>query len=332
MSNEIVFNRAAQLEYFLRAFEKRGGHPAAVLKTAGMEMLDLSDATTLITGPALYRAVEAMAENLADPFFSARTAKDFVESGPLFVRDSYAASHTLAEFLPLAILEIGNQINDIRFSLHIEQDVTVIRGKRNFLPPVPIVQADAAAVSLWVTLLRMVVSGDFDVSRVLLTVQETKGIPPDMAPRSSCLKQAWNGVSIGFPSEWLRKPLDLGWSFKPTPRGEFSGHSTREAVHAYVHKVCLERLSDKSFGIDEFASLLGVHPRTLQRTFAEMGTSFQKLRENARREQALELLSASKNMAIDEVAEALGFSSSTSFSRAFKRWTGVSPAVYRGNP
>lgn len=329
MRERIVFNRVAQLLPFLGAFESRGGNPGPVLRAAGLEHFDLSDPTNLITGNALYRAVQEMSDALGDPFFGARTAEQFVRAGPVFVRDSYAASHTLAEFLPLAIIELHSQINNIRYSLLIEPDVTVIRGQRGFTPVAPIVQADAAAACLWVTLLRMVVAQDFDPSRLLVTAQETTGIPPDLVPRSSCLKRSWNGISVSFPSEWLWRPLDLGWRIPTAPRGDFHAAASRDTILAFLKWVCSEKLADKGFGIEAFARLLGAHPRSLQRTLTRLGTSFQEIRDNARRTKALELIESRETCSNEELAEALGFSGAPSFSRAFKRWRGVTPSEVR---
>lgn len=331
MPQGIAFNRAAQLQPFLKAFERRGGKAGSVLRAAGLEHFDLSDPTTLITGNSLYRAVQEMSDALGDPFFGARTAEQFVKAGPIFVRESYAVSHSVAEFLPFAILELDRQISNIRYSLQIMPNVSVIRGQRGFIPEVPIVQADAAAISLWVTFLRIAVAKDFDPSRLLVTAQEIEGIPPDLVPKSSCLKQRRNGISVTFPSEWLRRPLDLGWRIPSNPRGEFRDTSPSEAILAFVEKICLERLSEKSFGIEEFARLLGTHPRNLQRTLVGLGTSFQQIRDKARRKKALELMASGEPLLIEQIAEALGFSSASIFSRAFKRWTGVSPADFRKN-
>lgn len=331
MSQGIAFNRAAQLQPFLKAFERRGGIVGPVLEAAGLGHFDLQDPATLITGNSLYRAVQDMSDALNDPFFGARTAEEFVKAGPIFVRESYAVSHTIAEFLPLAILELDEQINNIRYSLQVGPEVTVIRGQRQFIPIVPVVQADAAAISLWVTFLRMAVAKDFDPSVLLITAQKVEGIPPDLVPKSSLLKQRWNGISVTFPSKWLRRPLDLGWQIPSNPRGKFRGTSPREEILTFLEKICLERLSERSFGMEEFARLLSAHPRNLQRTLVGFGTSFQQIRDKARQKKALELMASGKSLLNEQIAEALGFSSASIFSRAFKRWTGVSPADFRNN-
>lgn len=76
------------------------------------------------------------------------------------------------------------------------------------------------------------------------------------------------------------------------------------------------------------ARSLGVSPRTLRRRLQEEGTSFGHLLDEVRRGLALDRL-ASDHSTIPEIATGLGFSRIPSFYRAFKRWTGTTPAEYR---
>ncbi|MCE8514877.1 helix-turn-helix domain-containing protein [Ruegeria pomeroyi] len=329
INDGIAFNRALQLQPFLELFERLGGNTDRVLRAAHLESFDLSDPATLITGNALYRAEQEMADALGDPYFAARAAAMFVEAGPVFVRESFKASRTLAEFLPRAILEIDRQISNIRYSLEINADSTVILGKRTFTPSAPIIQADAALASIWVTLLRLAVAQEFDRSRILIVVQEDAGIPPDLVPKPSILKQKWNGVKIRFPTEWLQRPLELNWKIPSAKRGEFDDISRREAIKVWLEIVCHKGLCEGSFGMKDLAHRLDVHPKSLQRTFTWLGTSFQKTRDNVRKQKALEILGSERSMKNEEIAEMLGFSNAPSFSRAFKRWTGVTPTEFR---
>ncbi|MCL5779305.1 AraC family transcriptional regulator [Limibaculum sp. FT325] len=331
MPGRLAFNRALTLQPFLKEFERRGGNVATVLRAAALEHVDLTDPSTLITGNALYRAVHEMAEALGDPFFAARAAEQFVKAGPAFVRQSYAASHTLAEFLPLCVLELREQLNNITYSLKIDADLTTIIGKRNFTADVPMTHIDAATVSIWVTFLRLVVKSEFSSSRISVIAQETKAIPSDIVSGTSILRRRWNGIQVAFPSEWLKIPLDLDWSIRSIPRGEFKESSSRRIQLEFLANLCLERIGERAFGLDHFARLLGVNPKELQRTLDGLGTSFQQMRDEVRRKKALELMTSNAPVSNEDIAEILGFSSGANFSRAFKRWTGVSPTEFQKN-
>jgi AraC-like DNA-binding protein len=78
----------------------------------------------------------------------------------------------------------------------------------------------------------------------------------------------------------------------------------------------------------EVASQLGISERTLHRRLDSNTTSFRKLLDQIRSERATELLEKS-TLPIERIAEMLGFSETSSFTRAFKRWKGCSPQQYR---
>ena len=80
--------------------------------------------------------------------------------------------------------------------------------------------------------------------------------------------------------------------------------------------------------LEEVASELHLSARTLKRRLASHGETYSGLLEEQRRERAL-LLLRSAGLSLDEVAEQLGYSDPSNFRRAFRRWTGVSPAAYR---
>lgn len=80
--------------------------------------------------------------------------------------------------------------------------------------------------------------------------------------------------------------------------------------------------------LEEVAQALHLSPRTLRRKLDAEGTSFRALVEDARQQLALQLLSLT-DMKLDEMALQLGYADTASFTRAFRRWRGVSPGQYR---
>jgi AraC-like DNA-binding protein len=73
---------------------------------------------------------------------------------------------------------------------------------------------------------------------------------------------------------------------------------------------------------------LHISERTLKRHLQAEGVSFRQLLELVRKNRAERLLNQGA-MSISEIADRLGFSDASTFSQAFKRWTGLSPSHYR---
>lgn len=84
----------------------------------------------------------------------------------------------------------------------------------------------------------------------------------------------------------------------------------------------------RTHSAEGLASLLHVSVRTLHRQLKEAGASLQALKDEVRCERARDLLWRSE-MPVKQVAEAAGFRNEKSFIRAFRQWTGVSPAEFR---
>ena len=79
---------------------------------------------------------------------------------------------------------------------------------------------------------------------------------------------------------------------------------------------------------DQVAALFSMHRRTLTRRLAAHGTSFTDLAEEGRFEFAQRML-GSTNLDITGIAAALDYADASAFTRAFRRWSGTTPAVWR---
>lgn len=76
------------------------------------------------------------------------------------------------------------------------------------------------------------------------------------------------------------------------------------------------------------AAHLNLHPRTMGRRLEEEGVTFEQLKDEVRLAASRELL-ARTELAVSDVATALGYATPSAFVRAFRRWTGKSPSVWR---
>lgn len=88
------------------------------------------------------------------------------------------------------------------------------------------------------------------------------------------------------------------------------------------------RVGHADLSVEQIAADLSLTKRTLQRRLHEQGTSFAQLRDDIRFHYAIKYL-IEDAMSVDLVSKALYFSDRTSFTNAFKRWTGLSPSGFR---
>ncbi|ERP85288.1 AraC family transcriptional regulator [Alcanivorax sp. P2S70] len=80
--------------------------------------------------------------------------------------------------------------------------------------------------------------------------------------------------------------------------------------------------------LEAMADRLAVSARTLKRHLQQAGLSYRQLQDEERYRQAQRLLEK-PDLSISEVAYTLGYSDVANFSKAFKRWSGVTPKGYR---
>lgn len=95
-----------------------------------------------------------------------------------------------------------------------------------------------------------------------------------------------------------------------------------------VTQKIIEFLPDGDCTRDKVASALCMSPTKLQLKLSQRGTNFQQLLDDTRKELACSYLSQASRP-VTEITFLLGFSDTSNFTRAFKRWTGFSPTDFR---
>lgn len=150
------------------------------------------------------------------------------------------------------------------------------------------------------------------------------------------------GCPVAFESEHNRLYLDRAVWQTPTTRAD-RGVLEVLAQHAEhlvdtlprapdlierTRRAIGERLRGGDPSLQQVARALGMSARSLQRHLRELGYSYNALADEVRSATA-RLYLEQPDIAIAEVAYLLGFSDQSTFNRAYKRWTGRTPARSR---
>nr|WKN34118.1 AraC family transcriptional regulator ligand-binding domain-containing protein [Tunicatimonas sp. TK19036] len=107
-------------------------------------------------------------------------------------------------------------------------------------------------------------------------------------------------------------------------------HANADRLLGEIHKIIAESLPSGIPSIIQVAEYLGMSARTLKRRLAEKGLTFRDLIQTIQQDVSIDLLKNS-SQSMGEIAFQTGFSEQSAFNRAFRRWTGQSPADYRKN-
>ncbi|PWT88260.1 MAG: hypothetical protein C5B56_09075 [Proteobacteria bacterium] len=142
---------------------------------------------------------------------------------------------------------------------------------------------------------------------------------------------AWNGISVSreaWKGPLRRRDTVLRKLLEDRANEIVARLPRRESIALEVQRALVARVAGGATGVEALAREFGMSPRTLQRRLAAEGISYQALREDARKEAAGRYLIES-TLTVNEVAYLVGYSESAPFYRAFKRWYGMTPEVFR---
>jgi AraC-like DNA-binding protein len=140
-------------------------------------------------------------------------------------------------------------------------------------------------------------------------------------------------ATIVFSSHWLDQELaGAHAAIHDFMLEKLDGPETvlGSSFHAAVRRVLRMRLLHDTISATAVAGHFGMHRRTLYRRLERNGISFQKIVEELKFEIARDWIK-NTDISLANIAAALGYSEASSFTRAFRRWSGQSPKRWRVN-
>jgi len=95
-----------------------------------------------------------------------------------------------------------------------------------------------------------------------------------------------------------------------------------------IRRLLRIRLASRRCSADDVAALLAITRRTLSRRLKGTGAGYRSITNETRFEIARQLLGQTE-VPLGQIAAALGYSEASAFTRAFRRWSGVTPTAWR---
>jgi AraC-like DNA-binding protein len=184
-------------------------------------------------------------------------------------------------------------------------------------------QAREMSLVLWLKALRMVLGATWGPAEV-----HVEGDPPRYAGELEALAATriffrQPSTAIVIPSRDLARRVPA-MSAGPASRGPVPAPDFATSVHQLVASLLQLGMLQLALA----AEAAGMSERSFQRYLAESGLTFSALVEDARFELAARML-ADPAVKVIDVSSELGYSDSANFTRAFRRWSGVPPQIYR---
>lgn len=134
---------------------------------------------------------------------------------------------------------------------------------------------------------------------------------------------SWLNIELHNPSRYAFGVLTKH------AEGLLEALESASATRGRVESLLLPVLHKGDLGMDQAARQLGLSRQSLYRRLKDEGIGYEALVDDLRRRMALQYLDGGRT-SVNETAYLVGFSDPSSFSRAFKRWTGASPRNRKG--
>jgi len=128
--------------------------------------------------------------------------------------------------------------------------------------------------------------------------------------------------------EFVTRNAELLAMLAPRLEEELKQENGDENFIERVRIAIQQKLTGRRPTIEEIARALHISSRTLQRRLQDVGSSFQRILEEARHQLARRYLNNSV-LELNEAAYLLGYEDANSFVRAFRTWEGIPPARWR---
>lgn len=241
-----------------------------------------------------------------------------------------ARAETLDQAMKVAVGQIDDHNTGARYWI-VPEGAFVRFRRRLRVDSTDFRQADLLTVALMMQLVQRVAGDEWRPDHVELqstgtsldSVRRALDLPPSCA-----VEDRRAATSIRIPRAFLSRsgrhgepvpgPGSNRWP-GPTPPRDFPGS---------LELVVESMLTSRRGLLSATAKASGVEARTLQRHLLLSGLKFRDVLERVRGRKAAALLDDPANRMVD-VAHALGYSDPAHFSRAFRRWTSMTPVAYR---
>lgn len=140
-------------------------------------------------------------------------------------------------------------------------------------------------------------------------------------------------TEISFAADYLDLPIrqteaSLDEFLKTAPAQLLVKFKNSSSLTSRIREVLKAHIGEEMPTLNDVAGRLYLSPQTLRRRLAAEGKSYQTVKDNLRRDAAIHLL-LRPELTLEDVAQQVGFSETSTFHRAFKKWTGVTPGLYR---
>ena len=316
----------------LAGYAAQGGDCVALLKRAGIDPHILTDPAVRAEPEAYSQLIRLIVTELDDEFFGLSGQRCPPGAFPMMVRACITCA-TLGEALRCGFKFFAMVAPSLKLDLVNNGEEVCVRVEH-------VIPGDLDGhfliESLFICLVRW---SSWAVGRHLLLnrVDFCSSEPLDadeyslLFPCSRHYQQPVNQIIFG--SRYLGMPVvqdirSLNTFLSEVPGNLLTRYRHDDSLTARIRRRLENTCYDELPSFEDIASSLNMSAQTLRRRLKKEGNSYREIKDSIRRDIAVYHL-LRQDMSINEIAEVTGFAEPSTFHRAFKKWTGLTPGVWR---
>jgi AraC-like DNA-binding protein len=311
--------------------ESLGANPAKVLAEAGFDPTLFDDPDNLISFAARTR--------LANHCVARTGCRHFgLLVGQQIGLHSLGLVGLLVKYSP----DVGTALRSlVRYlHLHVHGATTSLEtGDRNatlgyaiYEPHVEATdQIGAGAAAMRVNILRTLCGPDWKPVEIQFAHRRPENVAPFRRYFRAPLIFDAEQYAVAFAADWLNRSLPgADTSLHRLLQRQIDALDSRHGddFPQQVRSVLRTLLITGPARADQVAALFSIHARTLNRRLDAFGIGFRELVDEGRFEIARQMLEDSA-MPVSQIAAMLDYADASAFTRAFRRWSGTTPARWR---
>ena len=317
-----------------KALRTYGIDPGPLFHRAGIDYAEVSLPYARIPSARLYKLYRLSVDATGDPCFGLTVAEQVQPANLHGLGFSWLASDSLLDALE-RLLRFSKLINNVaRFRLErTQQTIALAAYNLDKLPDCP----DSVVDTIMAMFLRMCrITAGSDINPVRVDLMHSRPACDNKFNKVFCTPIEFNAADnrLCFDRMSLEARLPSGnpelARINDQSVVDYLARFDRDDTSMRVRTRIVEQLPAGTPCQNGIAGELNISLRSMQRKLKDEGTSFNKLLDGTRRELAMYYVRET-HRSLGEISYLLGFSEPSSFTRAFRRWTGVTPQEFRDN-
>ena len=268
--------------------------------------------------------LQKFADSASDPYLGLTQgeALDISQWSPL--AEASRKAKTVYDLLLRCAGNARKDASSVELTLHSDGERAEFQVHRFNEPSFQPSQADAFWIGILVSILKKATGEHWKPREVIAFVCDSRALPKNYEHVRISEHDA-SGPKLKFPSEWLMAEfaMDQATTDSQLPKQTVAQNfvdSLRQTLRPYI--------GDPQLNADLAARLCDTSKRTLQLRLQICNTTIKYEIDELRRQQAVDDLQNS-DLSISSIAVRAGYKNAASFTRAFRKWTDLSPREYR---